>query len=125
MEKTARHAWLSSEPLTKSNLHERCNLAARYRWGIEEPFLVEKHHGYPYQHLFSFNWNAMKGYHDLMHIGHALNVLAQYSERLCPTVISKGVQGFIKYLRDSLSHPWLEPERLFEQLDPRPQLRLA
>ena len=67
----------------------------------------------------------MNGYHYLMHIGHTLNVLAQYSERLRPTVISKGVQGFIKYLRDSLLHPWLEPKRLLEQLHPRPQLRLA
>jgi hypothetical protein len=41
--KTARHAWLSSRPLTRHNVHERCNLGARYRWGIEAGFLVEKH----------------------------------------------------------------------------------
>ena len=44
--KTARHAWLSSHPLCRGNLHERCNLGARYRWGIEANFLVEKHQGY-------------------------------------------------------------------------------
>ena len=41
--KTARHAWLSGRPLNRHNVHERCNLGARYRWGIEAGFLVEKH----------------------------------------------------------------------------------
>jgi hypothetical protein len=123
--KSSRHAWLSSEPLTKKNLHERCNLGARHRWGIEEAILMEKHHGYQYEHLFSFNWNAMKGYHYLMHLGHALNVLAQYSEHLYEIVASKGVRAFLKYVRDSLLHPWLDPERLHERLHPAPQLRLA
>jgi len=63
--KTAHHAWLSSQPLNRDNLHERCNLAARYRWGIEANFLVEKHQGYHYEHAFALNWNAMKGYHYL------------------------------------------------------------
>ncbi len=125
VEKRSRHAWLSSEPLTKENLHERCNLGARHRWGIEEMILAEKHHGYEYEHLFSFNWNAMKGYHYLMHLGHALNVLAQYSEQLLAIVASKGVRAFIKYIRDSLLHPWLDPQRLHERLHPDPQLRLA
>lgn len=38
---TARHAWLSSQPLERENVHERCNLGARQRWGIEAGFLVE------------------------------------------------------------------------------------
>jgi len=29
---TARHAWLSSQPLSQDNVHERCNLGARHRW---------------------------------------------------------------------------------------------
>ena len=67
----------------------------------------------------------MKGYHYLMHLGHALNVLAQYSEQLRVIVTSKGVRAFIKYIRNSLLHPWLDPDRLWERLHPRPQLRLA
>ncbi len=125
VEKTSRHAWLSSERLTQANLHERCNLGARHRWGIEETLLVEKHHGYQYEHIFSFDWNAMKGYHYLMRLGHTLNVLAQYSEQLIVIVAAKGVRAFIKYIRDSLLHPWLDPERLHERLHPAPQLRLA
>ncbi len=39
--KTARHAWLSSQPLRRDTVHERCNLGARHRWGIEAGFLVE------------------------------------------------------------------------------------
>lgn len=123
IEKHSRHAWVSSEPLTKGNLHERCNLAARYRWAIEEAILVEKHQGYSYEHLFSFNWNAMKGYHYLMHLGHALNVLAQYSQHLFAFVVAKGVRAFIKYVRDSLVHPWLEPQKLHQRLRKKPQLR--
>ncbi len=38
---TSRHAWLSSQPLSQDNVHERCNLGARHRWGIEAGFLVE------------------------------------------------------------------------------------
>ncbi|MCP5016841.1 MAG: DDE transposase family protein, partial [Ketobacter sp.] len=43
--KTAKHAWISSRPLNRLNVHTRCNLGARYRWGIESGFLVEKHQG--------------------------------------------------------------------------------
>jgi len=125
IENRSRHAWLSSEPLTKDNLHERCNLAARHRWAIEEALLVEKHHGYSYEHLFSFDWNAMKGYHYLMHLAHALNVLAHYSESLFAVVTAKGVRAFIKYVRDSLVHPWLDPRQLRQRMRKKPQLRLV
>jgi len=64
--KTSRHAWLSSRPLSRLNVHDRCNLGARARWGIETGFLVEKHQGYHYEHPFAYDWNAMKGYHFLM-----------------------------------------------------------
>ncbi len=55
---TACHAWISSRSLDRSNVHERCNLGARYRWGIEAGFLVEKHQGYHYEHAFALDWNA-------------------------------------------------------------------
>jgi len=71
--KKSRHAWISNKPLGKWNVHKRCNLGARHRWNIESSILVEKHHGYHYEHLFSYNWNAMKGYHYLMRLGHLIN----------------------------------------------------
>ena len=64
-EKTSRHAWLSSRTLQVGNVHERCNLGARYRWGIEACILVEKHQGYSYEHCFTLNWAAMKSAHYL------------------------------------------------------------
>lgn len=106
--KQSRHAWISSEPLDRWNVHERCNLGARHRWGIESGFLVEKRHGYQYEHCFSYNWNAMKGYHYLMRLGHLLNVLAQYCEGLFERVREMGMRGFIRFIRETLSGPWFD-----------------
>ncbi|MES9985822.1 MAG: hypothetical protein ABW115_20665, partial [Candidatus Thiodiazotropha sp. 6PLUC6] len=80
--KESRQAWVSSRPITRLNVHSRCNLGARYRWGIEGAFLVEKHQGYSYEHAFAKNWNAMKGYHYLMRLAHLLNTLARFSKEL-------------------------------------------
>ncbi|MBS3948127.1 MAG: hypothetical protein KGZ57_07510 [Dethiobacter sp.] len=66
--KTSRHAWISSTPIDRNNIHARCNLMGRKRWLQENNILKEKHQGYSYEHIFSHNWNAMKGYHSLMHI---------------------------------------------------------
>lgn len=87
--KTSRHAWISSEPLNRGTVPERCNLGARHRWGIENNFLVEKPHGYPYQHCFSTDWKALPGYHYLMQLGHLINVLAQHT-----AVLAKRVRQF-------------------------------
>jgi len=77
--KDNKHAWISSRPLRRLNVHTRCNLGARYRWGNEGAFLVEKHQGYAYEHAFAKHWNAMKGYHYLMRLAHLLNTLARFS----------------------------------------------
>jgi hypothetical protein len=123
--RTSRHVWLSSKPLNPRNVHERCNLGARHRWGIEESILVEKCHGYHYEHLFSHNWNAMRGFHYLMRIGHALNVLAQYSTALIKRVQTLGARGFIDFVRETLAGPWLNAEQVREALATPYQLRLA
>jgi len=125
VDKKSRHAWISSEPLTADNLHERCNLAARNRWGIESNILVEKRQGYQYEHLFSHNWSAMRGYHYLMHIAHALCALATHSEMLAKLVASKGIRPTILFIRQTLTAPWVEPKNLLARLHPNPQLRLA
>jgi len=122
--KTSRHAWVSGKPLEKSNLHERCNLAARNRWGIESEILVEKCCGYRYEHMFSSDWKAMKGYHYLMKIGRTLNVLAQYSECLARIFVAKGVRSFIRFVRQTVSGPWLDPELVQKRLAENYQLRL-
>lgn len=120
----SRHARISSKPLGKWNAHNRCNLGARHRWGIESGFLMEKRHGYHYEHMFSYNWNVMKGYHYLMRLGHLINILAIYSEALVKTVGELGVRGFIRFIRDTISGPWLDPVWVKKRLEDNFQLRL-
>ncbi len=112
LEHCSRHAWVSSEPLTRHNLHPRCNLAARHRWGIEANILVEKHQGYHYEHCFAYDFNAMKGYHYLMHLAHLFNILARHSQRLQEPMRTHGVRGFFEFLRETVAGPWLDPEVL-------------
>jgi hypothetical protein len=121
--KTSRHAWISNKPLTKENIHERCNLAARHRWGIESNILVEKCHGYKYEHCFSYNWNAMQGYHYLMRLAHLINVLAEYSESLVLYMKELGIRGFIHFVRSTISGPWLSYDIRMRLMAPF-QLRL-
>lgn len=122
--KTSRHAWISSEPLTRDNIHERCNLGARHRWAIETDILVEKCHGYQYEHCFSYNWNAMKGYHYLMRLGHLINVLVQNSARLARLARVRGLRGLIQFLRETCAGPWLDAQRIQLVLRSPCQLRL-
>jgi hypothetical protein len=122
--KKSRHAWISDKPLSRENLHKRCNLGARHRWGIESCILVEKRHGYQYEHAFSYNWNAMRGYHYLMRLGHFINVLATYSECFLKMLREFGVRGFIKFIRDTLNGRWLDPPLVQQRLEAHFQLRL-
>lgn len=123
--KRSRHAWISSKQLSCRNVHERCNLGARHRWGIETNILVEKRHGYSYEHCFSYDWNAMKGYHYLMRLAHMLNTLAQFSQRLVALVRRLTVRGSIEFLRETIAGPWLIAEEVRAQLARPAQLRLA
>ncbi|MCP4350385.1 MAG: transposase family protein [Desulfobacterales bacterium] len=123
--KSSRHVWISSEPLDKWNVHDRCNLGARHRWGIETGILVEKHHNWHYEHCFSYNWNAMKGYHYLMRTGHLFIILAQHSECLMKKVKELGVRGFVRFIRGTTDSPWLREETVFKRLNRNFQLRLV
>jgi hypothetical protein len=122
--RTSKHAWISSEALTKNNLHERCNEAARHRWGIESGFLVEKHHGYHYEKCMAQDWNAMRGYHYLMRMGHMFNVLAQYAEHLVKLVKELGLRGLISFIRSTIAAPWLDREMIRRELSMPFQIRL-
>jgi FtsZ-binding cell division protein ZapB len=110
--KATRYAWISSSPLDKRNVFDRCTRMGRCRWRIENNFLVEKHQGYYFEHIYSYTWNAMKGYHYLMKIGHFMNVLAVNSEILTEYVNSNGICGFIAMLRITLCGALLDSERL-------------
>jgi hypothetical protein len=124
IDKSSRHVWLSSTPLHKDNVHTRCNLAARHRWAIESGILVEKRCGYSYEHRFAYSWSAMKGYHYLMRIAHLLNVLVQHSTQLVNLVRELGARGLIRFIRQTLSGPWLDEQRVRKTLSLPRQLRL-
>ncbi len=124
--KKSRHAWISRRPLSPKNVHERCNLGARHRWsGIESSFNVEKHQGYQYEHCFSHNWKAMKGYHYLMRLAHLINELAKYSRCLVKFVRELGFRGLIDFIRETIVGPWLIAEQVLQRLRAPYQLRFS
>lgn len=123
--KTARHAWISSNPINRKNIHVRCNLTARKRWLHENNILKEKHQGYHYEHIFSHDWNAMKGYHYLMHIARMLNEMALYSISLTEHVKEVGIQSFIKRFRAVMTHREFDTKRLRQLIESPGQLRLV
>jgi hypothetical protein len=94
--KSTSYAWLSSFHVSNLNVFTICSLIARRRWCIENHFRVLKHNGYSYSHCFSYNWNAMKGFHALMKIGHFINTLVVSSSIVANYVKALGVSGFIK-----------------------------
>lgn len=122
---TKQHVWISSHPLAHKNVHARCNLAARRRWDIENCFLVEKHQGYHYEHCYAYSWNALKGYHYLMRLAHGLNQLLRLSVALAEFIVSLGVQPFLRFLRDTMTGPWLQTDRLHPLVGKPTQLRLT
>ncbi|MDO8686477.1 MAG: transposase family protein [Clostridiales bacterium] len=111
-EKRTRYAWISSRPLNKKNVFMRCTKLARYRWKIENNFLIEKHEGYHFEHCYSYNWTAMLGFHYLMKAGHFLNAMAINSEILLEYVNEKGIRGFIVDLKVALNGAVLDMESI-------------
>ena len=123
--KESRHAWLSSQPLCKGNLHVRCNEMARSRWGLENDILQEKRQGYQYEHVFAYDWNAMKGYHYLMHLSHLMNELIGLLEGVVALILEFGIRGFLKLLRETIAGPWLDHGRIQELREKKRNLRFA
>jgi len=123
--KTSRHAWISSNPINQNNVHERANLMGRKRWLQESTILKEKHQGYHYEHIFSHNWNAMKGYHYLMHIARMLNEMAVHSLSLIEHVKEVGIQAFVRKFYIALVYTKLDPKRLSRIAQAPLQLRLV
>ncbi len=119
----SEHTWISSIPLSIDNLHERCNLSARKRHHIEDSFNTEKNRGYQYSHVFSYNWNAMQGFHYLMRLGHAINALSEFSKKLKKYVKELGVSSTLNRIFDAMKHEWLSNCWIIKEMDKTPQLR--
>ena len=86
---------------------------------------MEKRCGYQYEHCFSYSWNAMKGYHYLMRIGHLLNELVLNAMQLATVVATLGARGFIRFIRQTLSGPWLDAEQVRRRLSQPSYLRFV
>jgi hypothetical protein len=123
--KNTRYAWISGREITSGNVFKRCNYMGRYRWKIENNILVEKHQGYEYEHCFSYNWNAMLGYHYLMKIGRFINVLALSSEYLRPKVEELGIDGVLQLLKLACNGDVLNHERIRKIVEDKYMLKLS
>ncbi len=124
--KTTRYVWISGKEITKTNVETRCLKVGRYRWKIENNFLVMKHQGYQYEHCFSYDWNAMVGFHHLMQIGRFINVLLAHSELLEKKVTELGINGVLAFIFKACTADVLDLERIAAIVsDDRYQWRLA
>lgn len=103
--KYSEHTWIASIPLSIDNVHELLNLGARKKEAIEDSINTEKNRGYQYKHLFSHNWNAMKGFHLLMRLGHAMNALSQFTRRLKKYIKENGVNATLTFIKETLFSP--------------------
>jgi hypothetical protein len=115
--KKSTHAWIGNRAFNQKVLHTRCNLMARYRWGIESSFLKEKTQGYAYEHCFCQNWAGMMGYHYLMRIGHLLNELVLFTETLFKKIKARTIRGFIKYVFETCKGNWFNWNEIRTQIN--------
>ena len=60
-----------------------------------------------------------------MRLAHLLNTLAMYSLDLVDRVVTLGIRGLVHFLRQTLSGPWLDAQRIRDLVATRPQLRLV
>lgn len=60
-----------------------------------------------------------------MHLAHLLNALTLHSFDLTDKVLTLGIRGLLHLLRQTVSGPWLDPERIRTLVATRTQLRLA
>jgi hypothetical protein len=121
--KYSEHTWISSIPICIDNVHDLLNLGARKKESIEDSINTEKNRGYHYKHLFSHNWNAMRGFHLLMRLGHAMNALSQFTGKLKKYIKANGISATLKFIKDTLCSPWLTDVWHEEQYKQTPQLR--
>lgn len=120
----SEHVWISSILISIGNVHELLNLGARKKELIEDSINTEKSRGYHYKHAFSYNWNAMQGFHYLMRLGHAINALSEFTKKLKKYVKELGCSATHKLIKETLFSPWLPLTWYEEQSTKIPQLRL-
>lgn len=101
---------VSSIKINIENVHELCNLGARKIGLMEDSIHTEKHRGYHYEHAFSYQWNAMQGFHLLMRLAHAVNALSEFTKTLKQWIKEQGCSVVLKIIKKTLFNPWLSCE---------------
>jgi hypothetical protein len=91
---STKYAWLSSLKITAGNVFSLC-VRARRRWRIENHFNVEKNQN-NYEHCFSYDWNAMKGFHALSKYANFIHALILHSLQMQEYIVAEGKKGVIK-----------------------------
>ena len=100
------------------------NCGARKKELIEDSINTEKNRGYHYKHAFSYNWNAMQGFHYLMRLGHAINAISEFTKKLKKYIRELGCSATLKLIKETLFSPWLSLTWYEAQVLQVPQLRL-
>jgi hypothetical protein len=118
--KYSEHQWISSIPMNINNVHELCNLGARKLGLIEDSIHTEKHRGYHYEHAFSYDWNAMEGFHLLMRLAHAVNAISEFTKKLKKWIKEHGCSVILKIIKETIFNPWLSKE-WYEQQNKKPR----
>ena len=108
--KYSQHQWLSSIQPNIENVHEFCNLGARKIGLMEDSINTEKNRGYHYEHQFSYDWNAMQGFHLLMRMAHAVNALSEFTKKLKKWIKQQGCSAILKLIKETIFNPWLSKE---------------
>jgi hypothetical protein len=108
--KHSEHRWISNLTFNINNVHELCNLGARKRCLIEDSINTEKNRGYYYESLKSISWAAIKCYHYLMRLGHAINAITEFTRVIKKFIKEEGVTVILDLILETLSNPWLTPE---------------
>tara|TARA_B100001996_G_scaffold362436_1_gene329942 strand:+ start:453 stop:2009 length:1557 start_codon:yes stop_codon:yes gene_type:complete len=121
--KYSDHRWISSLSVDINNVHELCNLAARKRALIEDSMNTEKHRGYRYERVLSYDWNAMKGFHLLMRLAHAMNAIAQFTKALKKHMKTLGIGNTFDIIFSALSNLWLSDKWIEKERQRAPQIR--
>lgn len=71
---------------------------------------TEKHRGYHYEHAFSYDWNAMQGFHLLLRMAHAVNALSEFTKKLKKWIKKQGCSATLKLIKETIFNPWLPRE---------------
>ena len=56
---------------------------------MEDSFNTEKNRGYHYKHAFSYDWNAMQGFHYLMRLAHVINAISEFTKNVKKKYVRK------------------------------------